>query len=381
MLPRVTRRSIFRWRWRRAATHRHPAARVPLRASTKHRRQPPFGGRGPAPTGVAAARFETLAVQTQAAAAARVEPAEAADTATRLLLPPGISTEAPTEALAINGNIASIDRGMMNDRFGAIGRGEFDPSTGEFGHADSGRAVRDSAAARTGRVSADAAAPAGWAAAAGPAALVAGGGASARRPRRPEHLQHQSNYSFGGSALDSAPYQLRPDIGGAAEALRAQHFGVTFGGPLIIPGVYNGDAAPTSPDLQRQPRQQPLRPVRDRADGGDARGRLLAGAVQLIDPVTGLPFPGNQIPAARIDPASHCCDSFLCRTSPAPAATSTTRPRTRPRRQPERSRHPQLHAGAGGRGGPAGAAAAAGARRGRRPGGRAGAASRAPAST
>src|SRR5205809_3903440 len=53
--------------------------------------------------------------------------------ATRLLLPPGFSTDAPTDAIAISGNSASIDRGMMEDRMMAIGRGVFDPASGEFG--------------------------------------------------------------------------------------------------------------------------------------------------------------------------------------------------------------------------------------------------------
>ena len=88
------------------------------------------GARGAGP------RFETLAVETNAnAAAAAVVAAperEGAEAAARLLLPPGFSTEGPTEAVAINGGMASIDRGMMNDRMAAIGRGEVDPLTGEF---------------------------------------------------------------------------------------------------------------------------------------------------------------------------------------------------------------------------------------------------------
>ncbi len=105
---------------------------------------PATGGRGAAASAMplgqpqrgapAGQRFETLTAQTQATAAVGLEvnPPES-DTAARLLLPPGFSTEGPTQAVAINGNMASLDRGMMNDRMGAIGRGEFDPATGEFG--------------------------------------------------------------------------------------------------------------------------------------------------------------------------------------------------------------------------------------------------------
>ena len=91
------------------------------------------GARTPPSNGAGAQRFETLTVQTQAAAAAGVDSTETGETAARLLLPPGFSAEGPTEALAINGNMASLDRGMMNDRLEAIGRGDFNPTTGEFG--------------------------------------------------------------------------------------------------------------------------------------------------------------------------------------------------------------------------------------------------------
>src|SRR5262245_12111646 len=93
--------------------------------------QPPAAG-APAANGARGQRFETLNVQTQEAASAAVETTESTDAAARLLLPPGFSTEGPTEAVAINGNMANVDRGMMADRMDAIGRGEFNPATGEF---------------------------------------------------------------------------------------------------------------------------------------------------------------------------------------------------------------------------------------------------------
>ena len=95
--------------------------------------QQPGGGAAQAANGGRGQRFETLNVQTQEAATAGVETNDATDAAARLLLPPGFSTEGPTEAVAINGNMANLDRGMMADRLDAIGRGEFNPATGEFG--------------------------------------------------------------------------------------------------------------------------------------------------------------------------------------------------------------------------------------------------------
>jgi len=86
---------------------------------------PGAAGRGTAAgpgaaTGSGQQRFEALAVQTGATAAAALEvnppEREAQEAATRLLLPPGFSMEGPTEAVAMNGNMASVDRGMLNDR-------------------------------------------------------------------------------------------------------------------------------------------------------------------------------------------------------------------------------------------------------------------------
>ena len=43
------------------------------------------------------------------------------------LLPPGFSREASTEAVTVNGQMASVDRGMMEDRMGAIRAGSSIP--------------------------------------------------------------------------------------------------------------------------------------------------------------------------------------------------------------------------------------------------------------
>ena len=51
-----------------------------------------------------------LNVQTQAAAAVGSETAENVDAAARLLLPPGFSTEGPTEAVAIPACTAALGR-------------------------------------------------------------------------------------------------------------------------------------------------------------------------------------------------------------------------------------------------------------------------------
>jgi hypothetical protein len=299
----------------RAATARPPAGDP----------QAPASGRGsqPAARGTApgAQRFETLTVQTQAAAAAGIESTDAPDAEARLLLPPGFSTEGPTEALAINGNMASLDRGMMNERLEAIGRGEFNPATGEFGQGF-GPGGPGGFGGRGGPGG-----PGGPGGRGGPGGFEGGPGDRAAfvlagRGRGQNAYNLQSNYSFGGSALDSAPYQLRPGSGAQQRPYSRQNFGLTLGGPVRIPGVYKGDRRTNftasyngsrGGDLFDQYATVPTESMR----AGDF-GSL---ATPVYDPLTGLPFAGNQIPSARLNAGALTLLRFL----PLPNLDATTR--------------------------------------------------------
>jgi hypothetical protein len=295
------------------------APRVPRAASGSPGASPataqPQGGRGgQAPTTPSAAagaqRFATLTVQTQAAAAAGIESNDSSDAAARLLLPPGFSTEGPTEALAINGNMASVDRGMMADRLDAIGRGEFDPATGAFGEGfgpggqggfgrggPGGPGGPGGAGGRGGPGGRDG----------GPGGFVLGG-----RGRGQNTYTVQSNYSFGGSPLDSAPYQLRPGSAAQQRPYSRQTVGVTVGGPVRIPGMYKGDrrtnfmasySGTRGGDLFDQYATVPT--------AGMRTGDLSSLPTPLIDPRTGLPFAGNQIPSGRLDTGAQALLRFI----------------------------------------------------------------------
>jgi len=286
-----------------AAAHPQPAAA----AATQQSAVAPGAGRsGTPPGGAAASRFQRLEVQSSSpqseAADAPAAERESADAATRLLLPPGFSTDAPTEALAINGNAASLDRGMMNDRFAALGRGEFDPATGEvapgFAPQGAGGPGRGGFAGRGGP---------GGAGRGGPGGFIIGG-----RGGRQNGFNATTNYTFGGSMLDSAPYQLHPDSPTPKQPYTKQNFGVTIGGPLKIPHVYDGTRRTTfiasytgnrGDTLFDQFATVPTAALRS----GDFSG---TGA-SVIDPATGLPFAGNQIPASRINPAAAALLHFI----------------------------------------------------------------------
>ena len=274
-------------------------------------------------------RFETLNVQTQQASAAAetAQPErEAAEAATRLLLPPGFSTEAPTESLAVTGNMANVDRGMMGDRLDAIMRGEFDPATGEFAQGfGPGRGGFGPGGPGQGGAGGRGEGPGGGRG--GPGGPGGPGGARgdfliAGRGGRQNAYNLQANYTYGGSPLDSAPYQLREDSPVSSTPYNRQTFGLTVGGPVRIPGVYNGQRRTTFMASYNGNRGDQLFDQYGTVPTDAMRaGDFSALPTQLVDPDTGEPFPGNQIPTSRMDPASVALLRFI----PSPNVDGTAR--------------------------------------------------------
>ena len=252
------------------------------------------------PGSAAQPRFEQLNVQTQqgAAAAETTQPErEMTDAATRLLLPPGFSPDAPTESVAIAGNMTNVDRGMLGDRFDAIGRGEIDPVTGEppQGFGPGGRGGFQGPDGRGGPGG-----PGGRGGRGGGRGdfLIAGRGARQRA------YNLQTNYNYGGSALDSAPYQLRESNAPSNPAYNRQTFGVTVGGPVRLPG-YNGQRRTTFTASYNGNRGDQLFDQYATVPTAAMRsGDFSALSRTLIDPLTGRPFDGNRIPASSMNAGS-----------------------------------------------------------------------------
>src|SRR5262249_23017688 len=155
------------------------------------------------------------------------------------LLPAGFSLQdAQSDAVMVAGGRSAInlDRGVLNDRQQAINLGQFDPATGQFapgfgpvgdqgfgggfggpergcggrgggGCAPGGRGGRGGRGLGGGR---------GF--------VLGGRGARAQNP-----YKGSATYTFGGSALDSPPYQLRPDVPVTQPAFMQNTFGGTIG--------------------------------------------------------------------------------------------------------------------------------------------------------
>jgi len=89
--------------------------------------------------------------------------------------------------------------------------------------------------------------------------------------------------------------------------LRYNNFGYTFSGPVWIPGIYSRGHDKTffffSEEWRRIIRQ-PAEAFLTVPSLRERQGDFSQSTLQIIDPLTGQQFPGNRIPANRIDPAS-----------------------------------------------------------------------------
>jgi hypothetical protein len=102
-------------------------------------------------------------------------------------------------------------------------------------------------------------------------------------------------------------------------AYNRNEFGYTVGGPVVIPGLYNGKNKTfffTSFEGLRE-RQNPnyLTSVATQA----MRNGDYTGLPTILDPLSGLPFGNNQVPSARIDPRSKTLIGYV----PLPNVTAT----------------------------------------------------------
>ncbi|HET7694804.1 MAG TPA: TonB-dependent receptor [Vicinamibacterales bacterium] len=276
--------------------------------------------RGAAPTSVVPVQQADTAAQAPAA------DREAEEAAARLLLPAGFSTDAPSDAIAITGGNASLDRGLLNDRFDAIGRGVFDPATGEFAAGFAGeQGGRGGPGGRGGFGGPGGPGPGGRGGEGrggpggpgGPGGFVIGG-----RGGQQQRYNGTTNYTFGGSALDAAPYQLRSGSAVQERPYTRQSFGGTLGGPVKLPGIYDGTRRTNFTLTYNGNRGSNLFDQYATVPSPAMRtGDFSASAAPVIDPRTGQPFPGNVIPIERMDPAAVALLRFI----PLPNLSGPTR--------------------------------------------------------
>jgi trimeric autotransporter adhesin len=273
-------------------------------------------GRGTAP-GQNGQRFQTLGVQADANGEATLElaPVDDAADASRLL-PAGFSLQnAQADAVAISGSTdaTNVDRGFLNDRNQAIALGQLDPTTGQFAPGAAQPFGGDLAGGPQGQFGPGGGGFGGRGGGPGGGGGRGGFQLGGRGARGQSPYQGTATYTFGGSVLDTPPFQVNPNVPATQPHFGQNTFGSTFGGPLKIPGIYKDTNRRTNFQLNYTGNRSnnvfdqyatvPPQAMRN----GDFSG----SAVQVINPRTGQPFPNNQIPVSQMDPAALYLMGFI----------------------------------------------------------------------
>jgi hypothetical protein len=324
----------------------------------------PRAGRAPAvnETAEAAAqrRFESLTV-TENEQARSLDPSsfepDGADASA--VIAAGFGSEALADAFAVTGEATRVDNGLLNQRRDAINRGEFVPPDFDPRNVQGNFAGLE--AAIQGRGGRQGGNPNLQGRGGGPDGRGGGGRAGNPNFRGGQRIQGTASYTFSGSALNSAPRQLRSEVSGVEPRNANHNYNFTTQIPVKIPGVYNNTNNRTmlrvtySGGTGTTPFDQYATVPTDAMRRGD----FSSVGTPLLDPSTGQPFAGNQIPAERLSPQALALLQFY----PAPTLPGTTRNYHRASTNYSRQNQVQLQfqhnftgqqGGRGGRGGPQG---------------------------
>jgi hypothetical protein len=282
---------------------------------------PPLRGRGGRGNGARAGQggqgFQTLEVQADANGEATLGQAPIDDGDATRLLPAGFSLQnAQADAVAISGSsdATSLDRGSLNDRTQAIALGQFDPATGQFGQGfgpQAGQAFGGDGGPGQGQFGGG---PGGGRGGGGRGGGGGGGfilGGRGARGQSP--YQGTATYTFGGSVLDTPPYQINQNQPATQPTFAQNTFGTTFGGPLKIPGIYKDTNRRTNFQVNYTGNRS--NNVFDQTATvptlAERNGDFSSSGIQLINPATGQPFAGNKIPASQISSTAQYLLGFI----------------------------------------------------------------------
>ena len=229
-----------------------------------------------------------------------------------------VPTEPSPPPMVLRGRDATLNRAMLRERDAALARGEFMLSDGAWPQGlitgGPGATAAATGLALAGR--------------AGVRGTVVTPEVQAQRAPRPPTIGAQrlysatASYTVAGSALDSAPYQLRADTRQPKPDYFRQSVDFTIGGPLAIPGTSASSRNTTATlsysairggNLFDQYATVPTAAMRE--------GNFSSLPSAVRDPLTGLPFEGGIIPAERVSPAAQSLLAFL----PLPNGSGTSR--------------------------------------------------------
>ena len=258
----------------------------------------PQAGRGQNGRGQQPQQFQSLSLLADQAGLARPdEAANANESIAQALLPPGFSPETSSESVTTFGSTQGSESffgpngpgerlEQMREAFGGGDpsglAGAFQGGGGRGGGRDGGPGGRGG--------------DGGFGGFGGPGGFGRGG--------RGNQVRGAVSQNFDTSHLDSGPFALN-----GQPAPKPQYFQerltATLGGPLAIPHLFN--AGPRTfffvnytGNHSRNPYDQYSNVPTEAQRAGD----LSSLAATIVDPATHQPFPGNQIPAAQLNPAA-----------------------------------------------------------------------------
>jgi outer membrane receptor protein involved in Fe transport len=129
---------------------------------------------------------------------------------------------------------------------------------------------------------------------------------------------HGSAFEYARNQIfDARNYFAR---GATNQSFSMHQFGGSAGGPVVIPHLYNGrNKTFFFGDYEGVRRNQGLVSVSTVPTAAEVGGDFSAISTKIIDPLTGLQFPGNKIPSSRFNVAG----ANFARLYPAPNAQGT----------------------------------------------------------
>jgi trimeric autotransporter adhesin len=232
----------------------------------------------------------------------------------RLQLPPGFSADASTESVATSGNLGQLNEPLL---FGGRGGREGGPegfdrlAAGQGGFGDANANQFGFGGGRGGGPGGFGGGPGGGPGGGGGSGGFGGGPGGFGGLRGGGRFQGTANYSFGGSILDAKPYALN---GRAAEKpdYVQQHYGTTIGGPLKVPRIYNGGTRTFFfLNYAGTHSHSPVDSYSIVPTLAERLGDFSAFSSVVIDPSTGQPFAGNQIPESRMSSAARALLPYI----------------------------------------------------------------------
>ncbi len=144
------------------------------------------------------------------------------------------------------------------------------------------------------------------------------------RRRNDQNEWHgRASLSLNNSALDASPYSLAGRGTEKPEYSRIR-YGLSLGGALKIPKLVESSNTFLFLNYMGTRSKNPVSrfgivPTAQELAGDFSASSVRGNSVSVYDPLSGLPFPGNQIPASRIDPAA----SGLAGYFPAPTLSGS----------------------------------------------------------